>query len=240
MRDESADVLFLDPPFNLGKAYGQRARADDAKPDQDYRLYMTKVLDRCVEVLRPGGSLYLYHIPRWALEFGAHLGGRLILAHWIAISMKNGFVRRNRLYPAHYALVHFGKGELSRFVRPKTAPLTCPHCGEFVKSYGGYEKFVRGGINLSDVWDDVSPLRHNKYRLRESNALPPIIPHRVVQMSGHKGGLLVDPFAGTGSSLVAARLHRMKFVGSDADDEAFGILLKRLASSDPAEGETSR
>ncbi len=228
LRDGVADIVFLDPPFNLGKGYGAQSKSLDSIPDADYRTYMTAVLDRTADVLRPGGSLYLYHLPRWALAFGGSIGRRLEFVHWISISMKNGFVRRNRLYPAHYALVHFSKGPLGTFNRPKVVPLTCPHCGEYVRSYGGYERYVRDGVNLSDVWDDVSPVRHARYRLREANVLPPIIPHRVVQMSGRRGGLLVDPFAGTGSSLVAARMHKMRFVGSDSDTEAFSIMSERF------------
>ncbi|MEO8218995.1 MAG: site-specific DNA-methyltransferase [Acidobacteriota bacterium] len=230
-----ADIVFLDPPFNLGKGYGRQPKRHDSVPEGEYRSFIQAVLEQSVTILKPGGSLYLYHLPRWALEFGAYLQARLEFVHWIAISMKNGFVRRNRLYPAHYALLHFSKGTPASFNRPKVPPLTCPHCGEYVRSYGGYERFVRDGINLSDVWEDVSPVRHARYKLRNANALPPAIPHRVVEMSGRRRGLLVDPFAGTGSSLVAARLHAMRFVGSDSDPEAFAIMSARLSGSEPKE-----
>jgi len=59
-----ADIVFLDPPFNLGKRYGARSRTQDRVDDFDYKHYINSVISRATTVLRPGGALYLYHIPR--------------------------------------------------------------------------------------------------------------------------------------------------------------------------------
>lgn len=117
--------------------------------------------------------------------------------------MKNGFPCKRRLYPAHYSLLYFTKGQPKRFKRPKIDTPRCRHCNEYLKDYGGYERFVRRGINLSDVWEDVSPVRHKKYKHRASNEMSILIPRRAVQISGKDGAVLVDPFAGSGTSLVA-------------------------------------
>ena len=68
---------------------------------------MKQVIDRSAEVLKDGGALYLYHIPKWAIRLAPFLEHALDFRHWIAISMKNGFVRGNHLYPAHYALLYY-------------------------------------------------------------------------------------------------------------------------------------
>src|SRR6266704_3562894 len=67
LRDASADIIFLDPPFNLGKRYGRAPSRADRLDDSAYYAYMWQVLQRSAVVLRPGGSLFLYHVPRWAL-----------------------------------------------------------------------------------------------------------------------------------------------------------------------------
>ena len=213
LRDKIADIIFLDPPFNLGKRYGASSRSSDRKREDDYLSYMTLVLQRCVEVLREGGALYLYHIPRWAIKFGEILQRELKFRHWIAISMKNGFVRPKHLYPAHYALLYFTKGRPAVFTRPKIAPLTCRHCGEYVRDYGGYKKFIRNGINLEDICDDISPVRHKKYKSRISNELPATIPQRALQISQRKRGLVVDPFAGSGTTFAAAIKESRNYAG---------------------------
>lgn len=228
MRDHVADIVFLDPPFNLGKRYGNRAPREDRMPRDRYSRYLSFVLKESVRTLRPGGALYVYHIPEWAIRVASLLSEQLQFRHWIAISMKNGFARGNKLYPAHYALLYFTKGEPLAFQRPKIQPAQCRHCNLLVKDYGGYQKYIQDGINLSDVWDDISPVRHPGKKYRNANEIPMTIVERVVAISGVSGGLFVDPFMGSGASLVAATIAGMRVVGSDAEASQVTITADRL------------
>jgi len=228
LKDGCADIIFLDPPFNLGKSYARNGRHNDRLSDEAYLRYIEQVLLRCCDVLRPGGALYLYHIPRMAMTFGNALTAHLELRHWIAISMKNGFVSGEHLYPAHYALLYFTKGKPGSFQRPKLPLRRCRKCHATIKDYGGYKQFVVDGINLSDYWDDISPVRHRKYKNRSANELPLTIPLRAVQISGRRHGVLVDPFAGAGSSIIAALQGGMRFVASDREREACRVIQARL------------
>tara|TARA_B100001964_G_scaffold127308_1_gene140838 strand:- start:4168 stop:5013 length:846 start_codon:yes stop_codon:yes gene_type:complete len=233
LEEECADVIFVDPPFNLGKKYGKRSKKKDCVEESIYSEYMTNVLKRGVQVLKTGGTLYLYHLPIWALRFGNILEEEgLSFRHWIAISMKNGFVRGNHLHPAHYALLYFTKGKPNYFSRPKIDIAKCRHCGKDIKDYGGYKKYVKDGINLSDYWEDISPVRHKKYKYREENELPISIVSRVINISGVKGGLVVDPFIGTGSVLDAAKSKKMNFVGADIEKKFLNIAKTRLSKRD--------
>ena len=229
MRDQVADIIFLDPPFNLGKRYGTRAPREDRKPRDQYARYLSSVLTESVRALRPGGALYVYHIPVWAIRLAALLSDQLQFRHWIAIGMKNGFARGNKLYPAHYALLYYTKGAPAAFRRPKIQPAECRHCGDLIKDYGGYRKYILNGINLSDVWDDISPVRHPRKKYRDANEIPMTIVERVVAISGTPRGLFVDPFMGSGASLVAATMAGMRVVGCDAEASQVAITADRLS-----------
>lgn len=228
LKEESVDIVFLDPPFNLGKKYGS-SKNNDRLENKEYVEYLKNVLRRSAEVLKDGGALFLYHIPKYAVLFAHFLNEHLTFRHWIAITMKAGFVRPKHLYPAHYALLYYTKGKPGIFQRPKIKPPTCRTCHTFLRDYGGYKKFVENGINLSDVWDDISPVRHKKYKNRVANELPPKIPERVVHISGRSGAILVDPFAGSGTALVAARNRHMRFIGCDIEQEYCDLMFKRLS-----------
>jgi site-specific DNA-methyltransferase (adenine-specific) len=228
LSDASVDLVFLDPPFNLGKDYGANGKSGDRLAEQDYQQYMVRILDQAIRVMKPSAALYLYHIPRWAFRFAALLDESLSFRHWIAISMKNGFVRGDGLYPAHYALLYFTKGTPAVSKRPKIAPPTCPHCDEYIKDYGGYAQHVEKGINLSDVWDDLSPVRHAKYKNRVANELPMKLVSRVMEISGVDGGVLLDPFAGTGTSVMAARANKMRFIAIDRELDNCELIGERL------------
>ena len=228
LQSECADIVFLDPPFNLGKKYGSRGRMADRNSASEYEQFMQSILRESVRILGAGGALYLYHLPQWAMRFGVFLQGEMIFKHWIAVSMKNGFVRGNNLYPAHYALLYFTKGVPKTFNRPKVPAATCRSCGQFVKDYGGYKRYVESGINLSDIWEDLSPVRHAKYKKRSENELPLELTNRVIQISGKKNALLVDPFVGSGTSIVSAYDAGMRYVASDRETTYCDIAQARL------------
>lgn len=229
LKDNCADIVFLDPPFNLGKRYGKNGSHHDRKKESEYVDYMAQVITRSAEVLKDGGALYLYHIPKWAIRLAPLMEDHLMFRHWISISMKNGFVRGDYLYPAHYALVYYTKGKPSVFNRPKVPKPICAKCKRDLRDYGGYKKYVENGINLSDIWDDVSPVRHHNKKTRAANELPLVIPQRVVTLSGVPGGLIVDPFAGSGTTVVAALAAGMRFVASDSEKEYCELMCERIS-----------
>lgn len=230
LRDGCADIVFLDPPFNLGKPYGKNRSHHDRRKEADYLDYMERVIARSAKVLKVGGALYLYHIPKWAIRLSPYLESHLDFRNWIAISMKNGFARTDRLYPAHYALLYYTKGKPVQFQRPKVPKPVCTRCKKDLRDYGGYKDYVAAGINLSDVWDDVSPVRHRKTKTRAANELPLVIPERVVTISGCKNGLVVDPFAGSGTILLAALSSGMQFVAADCEQEYCELMFERVTS----------
>ena len=228
LNEECADIVFLDPPFNLGKKYGSNDRSSDKVSESKYEDFMLCVLDLSIEILKTGGSLYLYHLPEWALRFGSYLRDRLSFRHWIAVSMKYGFARGNYLYPAHYALLYFTKGDPENFKRPKIPASRCRSCGEYTKDYGGYKRFIESGINLGDVWDDLSPVRHAKHKTRTSNELPVELTNRIIDISGKEDGLLVDPFVGSGTSVISAVDGGMRFVACDREEVYCDIVADRI------------
>jgi site-specific DNA-methyltransferase (adenine-specific) len=237
IRSETADLVFLDPPFNLGKSYGAEGPQDDLRSETEYFRFLSQIIKRAIRILKPGGSLFLYHLPKWAIAISPLLAQQLQFRHWIAVSMKNGFARGCSLYPAHYALLYFSKGAPSHFNRPKIPAARCRHCGDYVRDYGGYERYIRQGVNLSDVWDDLSPVRHRKRKNREANELPMELARRVVAIAGFRGGIIVDPFAGAGSTVVAAREAGMWFIAGDKESSNCMLIERRLANTvAPGEG----
>jgi site-specific DNA-methyltransferase (adenine-specific) len=83
---ESVDLAFADPPFNLGKNYS--SKIDDSIAEHDYLIWCKAWLAEMVRVLKPGGSLFLWNLPKWNVPLGAYLGERLTFRHWISVSIK--------------------------------------------------------------------------------------------------------------------------------------------------------
>lgn len=209
VRDESVDLVFVDPPFNLGKDYGKGV--NDSLKDEEYLSWCEAWLKECVRVLKPGGALYSFNIPRWNVELGHFLNGAAMLfRHWIAIDIKYSLPIQGKLYPSHYSLLYYTKGKPKIFTRPRLPIPVCRHCGGDIKDYGGHRKKLHpGGINLTDVWYDIPPVRHQGTKRRGANELSERLLSRVLEISSEPGDLVLDPFGGSGTTYaVAEKMHR--------------------------------
>src|SRR4029077_4211391 len=80
LHSDIAQIVFLDPPFNLGKSYGSATKVESMKPDE-YEQYLKEVIQESSRVLRGGGALFLYHLPYWASRVVGDLHGALTFWH---------------------------------------------------------------------------------------------------------------------------------------------------------------
>lgn len=215
MPSDTVDLFFADPPFNLGKDYG--ASAPDNHDAEVYLSWCEDWLSEGVRILKPGGSLFIYNLPRWNIPIGAFLRRQLVFRHWIAIEMKAGLPIAGRLYPAHYSLLYFTKGSRpSTFTPPRVPMPTCRHCGGEIPDYGGYkDKMNPLGLNLSDVWSDIAPVRHSRFKNRAANELSLKLMDRVLDIGSKEGDLVFDPFGGAGTTFVASELKHRHWLGCE-------------------------
>ncbi len=243
--NESVDLVFADPPFNLGKKYG--AEVNDQMQQDAYLSWSKQWLSECIRVLKPGGSLFIFNLPKWCIEYGAYLNQRgMCFRHWVACRMPKAFPRGNKMSPAHYGLLYYTKGEPTVFNKVYTPIQVCRHCSGEIRDYGGHRKSLNEkGINLMDVWDmpedvwenasepdsteilwtlaeeiwaDIPPVRHRQHKKRVPNELAPIMLERVIAMASNPGQIVIDPFGGAGTTFYAAeKLHRY-WIGSEIGD----------------------
>jgi site-specific DNA-methyltransferase (adenine-specific) len=217
--DGVVDTVFADPPFNLGKKY--RANTNDSLPDQQYIDWCKSWIKECVRVLKPGGSLFIYNLPKWNIPIGAFLNELgMEFRHWISIEISACLPIPGRLHPSHYSLLYYSKGKPKTFRRIRTPILTCRHCGGEVKDYGGHRGAMNpNGVTLKDVWTDIPPVRHWKFKSkkRQANALSTKILDRVVEMSTVPSDIVLDPFGGSGTTFVVCEKRDRYWIGIEVD-----------------------
>jgi site-specific DNA-methyltransferase (adenine-specific) len=226
--DAAVDLIFADPPFNLNKDYS--SKMDDDLPDAEYLAWSGEWLMQLTRVLKPGGSLFLYNLPKWNLPLGAFLMKSLTFRHWITVDMKYSLPIPKRLYPSNYSLLYFIKGRSPAIFHPDRLPIECcRHCGGEQRDYGGYkDKMNPKGVNLTDVWTDIPPVRHSKYKRRDSNALSLKLMDRILSLASDPGSVVIDPFSGSGTTLVAAELLGRQWVGVELDCSSIVARFKDL------------
>jgi site-specific DNA-methyltransferase (adenine-specific) len=238
----SIDLAFADPPFNLTKSY--RGYTDDLA-ERDYLGWCKRWLVEYERVLKPGGALFILNLPKWAVGLADFLlrSNGLYLQNWIvwnALPEPKGVIM-----PAHYALLYFTKGERpARFnycsmeegwqpfdeaVFPPDRADVCqrPSC---VRRRRASSQTWRG--ELTDIWHDIHrerrPIKTPQAEKAHPCATPERLLDRIIRLTTNAGDIVLDAFAGTGTSaLVAARLNR-RFIAIEQSDEYLNVADQRL------------
>lgn len=215
IQNESVDMIFADPPFNLDKVY--ESEMNDNLTKEAYLKWTEEWLLGCIDLLKEGGSLFIWNLPYWNTYTAEILNKYLTFRHWIAADVKYRPPIKNKLYPAHYSLLYYTKGDKPATFNQERLPLEiCRHCAGDIKDYGGYkDKLNPEGLTLSDVWRDISPVRHSKYKTRDSNQLPVNLLERVISLSTNESDVVFDPFGGSGTTYIVSEVLGRKWVGSE-------------------------
>jgi len=224
--DNSIDMTFADPPFNLNKKYGSYK---DKKSDEDYINWCEKWLAEMVRITKPNGSILVHNIPKWLIYFGNYLNKSAIFKHWIAWDSMSVPLGKT-LLPAHYGILFYVKNNKGfKFNELRAPHKKCPHCGKMLKDYGGKKDQINPyGTLLSDIWTDIHRIRHKNRRDEHPCQLPEPLLERLILLTTHEKDLVLDPFIGAGTTALAAKRLGRRFIGIDIDSKYKEIVENKL------------
>ena len=223
------DLTFLDPPFNQNKDYNYH---NDNLPDEKYWEMMTTVCKGIYEVTSKGGAIYFMQREKNAesvLKCLKETGW--IFQNLIIWKKKTSAVPCSNKFGKHYQIIAFAtKGAAPRvFNRLRINP-------PLPSNY----KFDReNGVYLTDVWDDIRELTAGYFAgdeaLRKSSGdkfhkqqSPLALLLRIILSSTKIGDTVLDPFAGTGTTLVVAEQVGRKSIGIEIDPNNVQCIESRL------------
>jgi site-specific DNA-methyltransferase (adenine-specific) len=263
----SAQLAYLDPPFNVGTSFGARvgkgrSRATGPVAYRDrwptveaYVAWLEPRVAAARDVLDADGTLWLHldhravHEAKLACDRvfgrGAYLGE-------IIWAPGNG-ARGARRGPAvtHQTLLLYARGRAfvwnGRDPALREAFAATSLSMHFSRKDGDgrryrdrtiagktYRYFADEGRALGSVWTDCPAMNANTPLRKETTGYPTQKPlkllDRIVRASTRDGGLVVDAFCGSGTTLVAAAKLGRRFAGSDIGELAIDTSARRLES----------
>jgi hypothetical protein len=133
--------------------------------------------------------------------------------------------------PLQSALLHEGKPKTFHNIR--TPIKKRRHCDGDVRDYGGHRGALNPkGLNLTDVWGDIPPVRHWKFKSnkRRANAQSTKLLERVVEMSTGPGDVVLDLFGGSGTTFAVCEKSRRRWIGIEV--ESTDAIIERLENND--------
>jgi DNA modification methylase len=219
------DLAFADPPYNLDKKY---STYKDDRADEHYIQWCNEWLKGMYDNLKPGGALFVLNIPKWAIHHFNFLADKMMFKNWIvwdALSTPAG-----KFLPAHYSLLYFVKPGGKQTVNLKEYKLLDSRdyclkasCIKKRKEKGDNEKEL-----LTDIWKDVHRIKHKKDRDHHPCQLPTKFMERIIKLFSNEGDLIFDPFGGAGTTALASKILKRKFIITEIDPHYVKVSQKNL------------
>lgn len=229
--DNSIDITFADPPFNLKKKYNGYK---DSLEFQDYLNWCNEWIAEMVRVTKPTGSIFIHNIPKWLTYYATFLNELADFKHWISWDAPSGPMGKT-LQPSHYGILYYAKDtKQNKFYEIRYPHKRCRKCGYLLKDYGGKKAGLHPfGPLVSDVWTDIHRIKHTKYRDEHPCQLPIHLLERIILMSTDEGDIVLDPFVGTGTTALAAKRLGREYIGFDIDKQYIEITKNKLEQEKP-------
>jgi len=234
--DDTFDMTFADPPFNLDKKY--KTYKDSIK-DSEYLDWCLEWISEMFRVTSPTGTIFLHNIPKWLVRYvcmiDSEVPGNAELRHWISWDAATTPMGKS-LQPAHYGILYYVKDPS----QCKVYELRRPHqrcrdkkCNLLIKDYGGKKEQIHPvGPLISDVWTDIFRCKHDRYKDNHPCQLPIHLLERLILLCTDEGDSVLDCFMGTGTTAIAAKRLGRNFYGMELSQEYVKIAQSKLTQED--------
>ena len=241
IENDSVDIIICDPPYNIGKDFGNNSDKQDM---DDYLNWCDEWIKECIRILKPHGTLYIYGFS----EILAFIRVRInINVKWIIWHYTNKVTPSLNFWQRTHESILCCYKEKPVFNRDDVRE---PYTEQFLKNAAGKtRKATKGRFSNGD--------KETIYKAHNNGALP----RDVIKVSALAGGagkkervnhptqkplelcnklikaskngddtLLVVPFAGSGSECVSAKKNNINFIGYEINQEYVELCNKRLES----------
>lgn len=216
--DASVDLIVADPPYNLGKDYGNNL---DQRSFNEYLAFSRKWSGEAKRVLKPQGTLYSFMGVRFISYLFAILEQELglLLNSWITWHYTQGMGRTKGFSPRHEDILMFTKTAEYRFNLDNV---------RVPQKYYRARNNMRGA-NPGDVWLFSHVHYSHSNRFSHPTQKPEALIARMVLASSEVGDLVLAPFSGSGTTLRVCQQLRRNAVGFEINPDYVQMTRDRLA-----------
>lgn len=236
--DGSVDLIFADPPYNIGKNFS--GTIEKWKSEADYLEWCYKWLDMCVEKLKSGGSFYVMTATQFMPYFDIYLRKKLSILSRIIWAYDSSGVQAKKHYGSMYEPILFCVKDRNNYTFNASEILVEAKTGAKRKLID-YRKPVPAVYSSEKVPGNVWEFPRVRYRMDEYENHPTQKPvallERIIKASSNKGDTVMDPFSGTFTTCFAARELGRNTIGIELQSEYVKIGLRRLQLANHYKGE---
>lgn len=264
MVDKSVDLIYLDPPFFTNRKHSLSSRDRSSHYSFDdlwacHKTYADFMFSRLLEakrVLKDTGTIFIHcdksanHILRL---IGEDIFGEENFLSEIIWSYKRWSNSANNLTPNHQNILFFSKTGSYKFNKIFTDYSETTNIDQILqkRSRDEHNKSIyareddgsvvssdeKKGVPLADVWEIPFLNPKAKERTGYPTQKPILLLDRIIEIATDEGDIVLDPFCGSGTTLVAAKMKGRSYIGIDISIEAIELTKSRLETPVKTESE---
>ena len=227
--DESIDLVFADPPYNIGKDFGH---TQDKFDGEVYLQWMKLWISEIHRVLKPSGSAYIMNSTQNFAHMDLFAREKFFIISRIVWSYDSSGVQAKSKFGSMWEpILHMAKNESEYVFNAKDIEVEAKTGSQ--RQLIDYRKTPPQPYNTKKVPGNVWDFPRVRFRMDEYENHPTQKPlsllERIVRASSNPGDLVLDPFSGSFSTGEACRRLGRRFIGFEINHDYVKIGLRRLS-----------
>ena len=227
--DLSMDLIFADPPYNIGKKYV--GFTDKWPSDEAYLEWCEQWLGLCIRKLKPQGSMYVMASTQSIPMIDLYLRERMHILSRIVWRYDSSGVQARKYFGSLYEPILHCANDPKRYTFNADQIMVEAKTGARRKLID-YRKVVPTVYNSKKVPGNVWYFPRVRYRMEEYEEHPSQKPEalleRIILASSNEGDTVLDPFAGTFTTCAVAKRLGRKTIGIEQEEDYVKIGLRRV------------
>ena len=218
IENNSVNLVVADPPYNVGKDYGNES---DKQNFDEYLAFTKEWLNECCRILKDNGTIYIFVGFRYISYLYQILEKDLNMnfVNWISWHYTQGIGKTKGFSPRHDDILMFSKSLNYKF---NIDDIRVPQ--KFYRKINNMR-----GANPGDVWE-MSHIHYcQKNRQPHPTQKPEALIERMVLASSSEGDFVVDPFSGSGTTLRVCQQLNRNALGIELNPEYVEQTKERLS-----------
>ena len=236
--DESVDLIFADPPYNIGKNFN--STMDRWATDEEYLNWCYQWIDLCVKKLKLTGCFYVMTATQNMPYFDLHLRKQMHVLSRIVWAYDSSGVQARKYFGSLYEPILYCVRDKDNYTFNADEILVEAKTGATRKLID-YRKPVPQVYSSKKVPGNVWYIPRVRYRMEEYENHPTQKPiallNRIIKASTNPGDTVLDPFSGTFTTSYVAKILERKSIGIELDESFMKIGLRRLTVQSSYNGE---
>ncbi|VUT28038.1 MAG: Modification methylase MjaV [Candidatus Syntrophoarchaeum sp. GoM_oil] len=220
--ERSIDLVFADPPFNIGIKYD---KYNDNLSYGEYYNWSKEWIAETYRLLKDNGSIYIAIGDEFAAEINIILKqSGYYFRNWIIWYYTFGQSQRKKFNRSHTHILYFTK-DREKFTF-NSDEVRVPSARQLI--YKDKRANPKGKIP-DDVWQFSRICGTFKERLGDHPCqMPESLLERIIQVSSDEEKVVLDPFGGTGTTVAVAKRLKRHFITMEISEEYYNLILRRL------------